>query len=925
MFDPYEKWLGISKDLRPVNHYQLLDITREVRDPSAIAEAAEERAGQVKAHEKGPHAEICARLLKEIRQAKLTLIHPAKRAEYDATLPDSEEDDEEETVAAAVVDDEDDLPRENRKRKKGGAKRAIEEEVEEPKQKSKTGMLLLLAGAACFIVLLAVGGVVAFIMTRPSKTVEGPPKTEEYAQNPPPKETKPEPPPPPKATEKEKPLPPPPPDVKPPQPPVEKPPDSKPAPKPGKLPVPDEAAQAKAEKELKEKYKNDYAKKKPDDKTGLWALTQSAKFLQPGREDRTDIPGWYVLLREARDLALEAQSPRLAIEAINEIDKWFQIEAHEMKFKALTALSQSHNDVVVKKTGLTALSQVKAAVDEDNYDAALRLVNFAEETVRKATPDANKPKPDEDKTKPEDKSKPEDEKKPDDETKPKDKILALIAERKTEVQGFQKDYQAVGAAQTKLKAAPDDAEANLVVGKHLCLFHRRWDEGLPLLAKCSDDVLKGVAKQDLAKPADVKGQMALGDEWWNVGMFKPDWYKMHAHERALYWYEPAETKATGESKKHLTDRIKSIQDRATARISRLQPGSYYGRNVEDLVLLLREGGGNMQSEEAVERGLDWLVQHQAKNGGWATDAFHVHGKCECGDVGEKHDIAATAFGLLPFLGAGETYPESKYNATVVKGLDYLLRKQSPEKGNFSDNAYENGLATIAVCEAYGLSRNPRLKRSAQAAVNYIVAAQFTDGSWGYAANTKGDLSVTGWQFSALKTAYYAHLKVPDATFTQVGRFLDAVTDPNGLGYGYNSPSYGLATSATGFLCREYLGWTSRRPELAKGVDQMALPQNFVTKEAPNIYFLFYATNVMHHFGGKNWETWNPKARDLLIELQDQGLDPNHSHQKGSWSPLGDAYAKQGGRLMFTSLSLLTLEVYYYSVPLNGYGPAVLLE
>jgi hypothetical protein len=29
--------------------------------------------------------------------------------------------------------------------------------------------------------------------------------------------------------------------------------------------------------------------------------------------------------------------------------------------------------------------------------------------------------------------------------------------------------------------------------------------------------------------------------------------------------------------------------------------------------------------------------------------------------------------------------------------------------------------------------------------------------------------------------------------------------------------------------------------------------------------------------------------------------------------------------MFTSLAILTLEVYYYSVPLNDYGPAVLLD
>jgi hypothetical protein len=922
MFDPYEKWLGISKDQRPVNYYDLLDLSREVRDPTVIAEAAEERAGQVKAHEDGPHAPICTRILKEIRQAKLTLIHPAKRAEYDATLPE-EVVEEVETVAEVVDDDEDESPVRNRGKKKGASRRASDIDREQPKEKSRTGMLLLVGGAACFVVLLAVGGVVAFIMARPAKTVEGPAKSEAVAQLPAPKETKPEPPPAPKATEKEKPPPPPPPEVKPP-PPVEKPPEVKP--KPGKLPVPDEAAQAKAEKELKEKYKNEYAKTKPEEKQALSAkLALSAKFLQPGREDRSDVPGWYVLLREARDLALEAQRPRLAIEAINEIDKWFEIDAHEMKIKALTALSQSPSDAVVKTAGLTALGQVKPALDDDNYDAALRLVNFAEEAVRKTTPDANKPKPDEDKTKPDDKAKPDDEKKPEDDNKPKDKVLALIAGRKAEVLGFQKDYQAVAAARTKLKEAPDDPEANLVVGKHLCFFHRRWDEGLPLLAKCGDDALKSLAKKDLAKPADVKGQAALGDEWWDVGILKPDRFKMNILERALYWYEPAETKATGETKKHLADRMKNIQDRAAARIPRLAPGSYFGRNVEDRVLLLREGGGNMQSEEAVERGLEWLAAHQAKNGAWATDAFHVHGKCECGDVGEKHDIAATAFGLLPFLGAGEIHAGSKYNATVIKGLDYLLRKQSPEKGNFSDNAYENGLATIAVCEAYGLSREPRLKKPAQAAVNYVVAAQFTDGSWGYAANTKGDLSVTGWQFSALKTAYYAKLKVPDATFNQVGRFLDTVADPNGLGYGYNIPSNGRATSATGFLCREYLGWTSRRPELAKGVDQLALPENFVSKEAPNIYFLFYATQVMHHFGGKNWESWNPRTRDLLIEVQDQGLEPNHSHQKGSWSPLGDAYAMQGGRLMFTSLSLLTLEVYYYSVPLNGYGAAVLLE
>jgi hypothetical protein len=159
----------------------------------------------------------------------------------------------------------------------------------------------------------------------------------------------------------------------------------------------------------------------------------------------------------------------------------------------------------------------------------------------------------------------------------------------------------------------------------------------------------------------------------------------------------------------------------------------------------------------------------------------------------------------------------------------------------------------------------------------------------------------------------------------MGVFLDQVADPSGMGYGYNTPGAGRATSATGLLCREYLGVSPNNPGVAKGITNLLQPHNFVTKEKPSIYFLFYTSQVMHHAGGDPWEDWNPKVRELLIDLQDQGNDIGLGHQKGSWSPRGDEWAVQGGRLMFTSLALLTLEVYYYHIPLNGYGPAVLQE
>ena len=86
---------------------------------------------------------------------------------------------------------------------------------------------------------------------------------------------------------------------------------------------------------------------------------------------------------------------------------------------------------------------------------------------------------------------------------------------------------------------------------------------------------------------------------------------------------------------------------------------------------------------------------------------------------------------------------------------------------------------------------------------------------------------------------------------------------------------------------------------------------------------------MHFYGGPEWEAWNKgtkdKAgmRDTLIQGQDTGQDKAHVHQKGSWS--SDGHPQTSGRLMVTSMSLLTLEVYYRHLPLYGRGQGGLKE
>src|SRR5262249_46042896 len=143
---------------------------------------------------------------------------------------------------------------------------------------------------------------------------------------------------------------------------------------------------------------------------------------------------------------------------------------------------------------------------------------------------------------------------------------------------------------------------------------------------------------------------------------------------------------------------------------RMLPGGFGGRSGATREQMVREGGGNTLSEAAVAAGLKWLSQHQAPDGHWSIDGFQAHGKCNCqGKGNHNNDVAGTAFGLLPFLGAGMTHkPGSSgsglYTKNVERALKYLIAKQNKETGDFAGGyMYANGLATIALCEAYGLT------------------------------------------------------------------------------------------------------------------------------------------------------------------------------------------------------------------------------
>ena len=76
----------------------------------------------------------------------------------------------------------------------------------------------------------------------------------------------------------------------------------------------------------------------------------------------------------------------------------------------------------------------------------------------------------------------------------------------------------VAQALAAVEANPQDAEANLTVGKLYCFTKGDWVEGLPYLAKGSDKPVKALALQETGlPPSDADGEAKLADAWWNVG------------------------------------------------------------------------------------------------------------------------------------------------------------------------------------------------------------------------------------------------------------------------------------------------------------------------------------------------------------------------------------------------------------------------
>jgi hypothetical protein len=350
-------------------------------------------------------------------------------------------------------------------------------------------------------------------------------------------------------------------------------------------------------------------------------------------------------------------------------------------------------------------------------------------------------------------------------------------------------------------------------------------------------------------------------------------------------------------------------------------------------------GPDGKTEETIERGLVYLTRLQADDGHWSLE--HFPGAPEPNTDTIHSDTAATGLALLAYLGAGYDHYDDKYRDVVRRGLEFLLKHQKDNgdlyipmhaKSNESAWLYSHAIASIALCEAYGMTGDPKLRDPAQKSLDFIVAAQSPKlGGWRYSPRPDtSDTSVTGWTTTALKSGDLAGLKVPQECYEGVTRWLDSaeVVPQDASRYVYNAferesqggrdRTHPVMTSVA-LLMRMYLGAKRDDPALLRGADFI---KDNLPKDSDDVsrdtYYWYYATQVMFQLRGDYWKAWSERLHPLLVNTQIK-----LGELSGSWDPLGpvpDRWGTYGGRVYVTTMNLLSLEVYYRHLPIYEVQP-----
>ena len=341
---------------------------------------------------------------------------------------------------------------------------------------------------------------------------------------------------------------------------------------------------------------------------------------------------------------------------------------------------------------------------------------------------------------------------------------------------------------------------------------------------------------------------------------------------------------------------------------------------------LRSGGGKDMTEEAIVRGLNWLKSVQDSDGGWGKQDKDDKGEKYGGD--EQHRDAMTGMALLSFLGHCELQDSPDFGETVKKGIDFLTSTPADKLGNYDGSgkflglkgggnrgSYAHPIRTYALCEAYTMTKIPKLKEYARRAAKLVIDGQNPNGGWAYGfgqgVGAHVDLSVTGWCIQALKAFALTGITDPqvDEAMDKAIDYVKKSQDSAGrFKYKIESGTGKNSLTGTGVLSLQI--WkNAKSPEANKGLDYIVENRLFEDWAKVDVYEWYYHAQACFQSTGvgssKYWREWNKNFQQVVVKAQaSDGHWPHGAHFHGDT----DLYR--------TTMAILMLEVYYRYAPMT---------
>ncbi len=289
-----------------------------------------------------------------------------------------------------------------------------------------------------------------------------------------------------------------------------------------------------------------------------------------------------------------------------------------------------------------------------------------------------------------------------------------------------------------------------------------------------------------------------------------------------------------------------------------------------------------KASQAIDKGLKYLLATQKEDGSWDE-----------GGEGNRV-IGITSLAMMAFMAKAQFPGSGPYGKELDRAKDFLLDyAKSSTDGYLGSTMYEHGLATLALSEIWGMTRDNEddevIQNALEKAVDVIIRSQNPGGGWRYQPQADGgeDTSCTQTVFHALASARQAGILVPEETITKVGKYLRGAQSAESGGFTYapnGKANVSFACTAGGTYSAQLAGL--RDSEMV-GASLRYMMQQFpevITKgDGHYFYGHYYAIQAMVQAGDEYYAEWYPVIRDALISRQMEDGSWNKGRGEGQHS------------------------------------------